>query len=82
MSDLLTSIIRTLVPAIVAWLLAAAARVGLDVPADQLTGVIEAVVLGGYYAVVRAAEQRWPAVGWLLGLPRPPAYDGDREARP
>lgn len=73
-TDLLTSLRRTLVPVVVGYLLAQAARAGLNIPADQLTGVIEALVTGGYYAVVRVAEQRWPALGVLLGASKQPRY--------
>jgi len=73
-ADLLLSLRRTLVPVIVGFLLSQAARVGFDIPADELTGVVEALVTGTYYAVVRIAEQYWPAVGVLLGASRQPRY--------
>lgn len=72
--DLLTSLRRTLVPVAVGFLLAQAARAGLDIPAEELTGVVEALVTGGYYAVVRIVEQYWPAAGVLLGASRQPRY--------
>ena len=72
--NLLLSLRRTLVPVAVGFLLAQAARAGFDIPADQLTGVLEALVTGGYYAVVRVAEQYAPALGILLGAPRQPHY--------
>lgn len=73
-NDLLLSLRRTLVPVIVGFLLAQAARAGFDIPAEQLTGVIEALITGAYYAAVRIAEQYWPAVGVLLGASRQPRY--------
>ena len=73
-NDLLLSLRRTLVPVIVGFLLSQAARVGFDIPADELTGVIEALVTGSYYAVVRIAEQYFPAVGVLIGASRQPRY--------
>jgi len=73
-NDLLLSLRRTLVPVIVGFLLSQAARVGFDIPADELTGVIEALVTGSYYAVVRIAEQYFPAAGVLLGASRQPRY--------
>lgn len=72
--DLLISLRRTLVPVAVGFLLAQAARAGFDIPADQLTGVLEALVTGGYYAVVRVAEQYAPALGVLLGASKQPRY--------
>ena len=72
--DLLISLRRTLVPVVVGFLLSQAARAGFDIPADQLTGVLEALVTGGYYAVVRIAEQYAPGLGVLLGASRQPRY--------
>ena len=76
MSDpnLLVSLRRTLVPVAVGFLLAQAARVGFDIPAEDLTGVLEALVTGSYYAVVRIAEQYAPALGILLGASKQPHY--------
>ena len=76
MSDpnLLVSLRRTLVPVAVGFLLAQAARVGFDIPAEDLTGVLEALVTGSYYAVVRIAEQYAPALGILLGAWKQPKY--------
>jgi hypothetical protein len=73
-TDLLTSLRRTLVPIVVGFLLSQATRAGFAIPADQLTGVIEALVTGGYYAVIRIVEQYWPAAGVLLGASRQPRY--------
>jgi len=74
MSDKIASIIRTIVPAVVAFLVAWAARAGLDIPVEEVTGVIEIVVLGVYYAGVRYLEENHPKAGWLLGLPAKPSY--------
>lgn len=73
-TDVLLSIRRTLVPLFVGWLIAQGARAGFDIPADDLTGVIESLVTGVYYTVVRLAEVRFPALGWLIGAPRQPLY--------
>lgn len=73
-TDVLLSIRRTLVPLVVGWLIAQGARAGFDLPAEDLTGVIESLVTGAYYTVVRLAEVRFPALGWLLGAPRQPLY--------
>ena len=76
MSDpnLLVSLRRTLVPVAVGFLLSQAARIGFDIPAEDLTGVLEVLVTGGYYAVVRIAEQYAPALGILLGASKQPRY--------
>ena len=73
--DLLLSLRRTLVPVAVGFLLAQAARVGLDLPADQLTGVVEALITGVYYSVLRIVELRVPQVGILLGALQQPRYE-------
>jgi hypothetical protein len=73
-SDLLLSLRRTLVPVVVGYLLARTARFGLNLPPEQLTGVVEALVTGGYYALIRVAESYWPAAGVLLGATRQPRY--------
>ena len=73
-NDVLTSLRRTLVPLAVGYLLAQAARAGFDIDEGQLTGVIESLVTGAYYAVVRLLEVKWPQVGVLLGATRQPIY--------
>ncbi|MFC9976375.1 hypothetical protein ACFVH6_36320 [Spirillospora sp. NPDC127200] len=61
------SFIRTLVPLIVGALLGQAARIGLDLPSGAVTEITTVVLSFAYYAIVRAAETRWPAIGrWLL----------------
>lgn len=72
--DLLLSLRRTLVPIVVGFLLAQAARAGFDLPAEDLTGVVESVVTGLYYTTVRIAERYVPALGLLLGARVQPRY--------
>ncbi|MGW7579716.1 hypothetical protein ACWGKU_05020 [Kitasatospora sp. NPDC054768] len=77
------SLLRTGVPALVGWLVAAAARYGLDLDATALAGILVPVASFTYYAVFRAAEHylspRW---GWLLGYAKPPAYPAAKAALP
>lgn len=73
--DLEVSLRRTFVPIVAGFLLAQAARIGLDIPADDLTGVLEALVTGAYYAVLRIVELRYPQVGVLLGALAKPRYE-------
>ena len=74
--NLFVSLIRTGVPALAGWLVALAARHGLGLDAQALSGVLTPLAAFCYYAVFRLAEQyvspRW---GWLLGYARPPQYD-------
>ena len=89
--NLLTSILRTLVPALwgslVAWLLGVAPLLapleahllGLS---DVILPVLTAVIIGAWYAFWRWLEPRLP--DWLtravLGSAKTPSYDGKHEA--
>ncbi|MFD4394373.1 hypothetical protein [Kitasatospora sp. NPDC058478] len=81
--NLYLSLLRTGVPALVGWLVAVAARYGLDLDSGALAGILVPVVSFAYYAVFRLAEHclspRW---GWLLGYAKPPAYPGEKAALP
>jgi hypothetical protein len=78
MNDYILSLIRTWTPiavgAVLSWL--AARGLSLD---EQATYGLTAFLtgLGGavYYALVRALETRWPALGRLLGAKRAPVYE-------
>lgn len=73
--DLLGSLIRTLVPLVVGWLIGLAARRGLDVDSADLTALVTGAVTALYYALARVLERYVsPRFGWLLGLPRQPVY--------
>jgi hypothetical protein len=65
---------RTLVPAIVAVIIARAARYGLALPADALTGILEAIIFGFYYLTVATVERYVPAAGILIGAIGRPSY--------
>lgn len=74
----LLSLWRTIVPSLVGGLLGWLALRGIvieGVTAEQISA--GAVVLGSglYYGVFRALEQRWPALGVLLGSTRTPTYE-------
>jgi hypothetical protein len=67
--DTVQRLIRTYVPAGVAWL------IGVGVlPADlsaEATVTVTALVFGGYYLAAAALEQYvWSGFGWLLGVPK------------
>lgn len=74
MSDAIVSIIRTVVPAIVGTIVAQALKAGIDIDGTAVSSALTPVAIGGYYALVRWAETRWPKAGMLLGVPRPPSY--------
>jgi hypothetical protein len=69
------SVRRTVVPALVGIALAAAARANLDLPAEHVTGLIEAVFITVYYSTVRLVERYVPEAGVFLGAFIQPRYD-------
>ena len=77
MSDIATSIIRTIVPLLIGGVVSWLADKGINAPADvvALSTAIFAFLVGSlYYIVVRALEARWPKLGVLLGKPAKPTY--------
>lgn len=74
MGDQVTSIIRTVVPVIVGTAISWLARRGIDVDGAAVAQAVTVVIIGGYYAVARWAETRWPRAGWMLGIAKPPTY--------
>jgi hypothetical protein len=72
------SLRRTIVPVIVGLVLAQAARANLVLPADHVAGLVEAVFITGYYALVRMIERYVPEAGVLLGAFIQPRYTDDR----
>ena len=77
MSNLVTAIIRTIIPVIVGYL--ATWLIGLGVNLDQavwdgFSNQLVLILSGVYYAAVASLEAKWPWFGWLLGLARRPAY--------
>jgi hypothetical protein len=72
------SLRRTIVPVIVGLVLAQAARANLTLPAEHVQGVVEAVFIMAYYALVRAVERYVPEAGVLLGAFIQPRYTEDR----
>lgn len=75
MSDYVVSIIRTIVPALAGILIAQAARVGINIDSEPLVAVLTSILIGVYYASVRAIASRDERAEWLLGYPKPPVYE-------
>ncbi len=73
-----TSHIRTIVPAVMAWLLTRAGEqwggAWLEVDGEAVTTLAVLGVFAVYYAAARELEKRWPSFGWLLGSPKQPTY--------
>lgn len=82
LGDGVISVIRTVVPvlvgAVLTWL---ASRLGIVLgeqsSAELVSGLVAVATTAGYYALARWAESRWPAAGWLLGVPAAPTYERD-----
>ncbi len=75
LKDYELSVRRTVVPAVVGIVLAGAARANLDLPAEHVTGLVEAVFITGYYSLVRMVERYVPEAGVFLGAFIQPRYD-------
>jgi hypothetical protein len=78
LKDYELSLRRTLVPVIVGLVLAQAARANMTLPAEHVQGVVEAVFIMAYYALVRAVERYIPEAGVLLGAFIQPRYTADK----
>lgn len=74
MSDTIVRLIRTVVPLAVGW--AITALLGPDVDTTAAAGAATAFVIALYYAGAAALEARWPAAGWLLGVPKANTVEG------
>lgn len=74
LSDYGRSIIRTVVPLIVGTVVAWLASRGINIDQATLLPLVDTLVAGAYYAVIRAAEKKWPSMGWMLGAPGAPSY--------
>ena len=83
MSTFASSIVRTIVPIVVGWLLSLAVVSQLGISEDQVTQAVTAVVTAVYYVAARAVEVYVaPRVGALLiglGVAGPVSY-GRHEA--
>ena len=74
LSDTIVSLIRTYVPVLVGTILAFLANKGFEIEVNQ--NAVVAVVIALYYALARALEKWKPIFGFLLGVPKEPAYEG------
>jgi hypothetical protein len=74
LSNYVTSLVRTVVPAVVGTLLAVLAKRGINVDEAEINAWLIPLVISGYYAAARFVEIKIPKVGWLLGVPKAPGY--------
>lgn len=79
MSDIKTSIIRTVVPYVVGAVVAFFASRGIDIDPDTKAaiGTLLTTLVGGlYYVAIRLLEKKLPKAGLLLGSAKTPEYKG------
>lgn len=74
MSDLLRSIIRTGVPALIGAVVAWFADRGINIDNGTVTLAVAWLSFVAYYGVARLVEAIEPKAGWLLGAPGAPVY--------
>jgi len=74
LSDYGRSIIRTVVPLVVGSIVGWFATRGVEIDASTIIPLVDAAIAGLYYAAIRAAEQRWPNAGLMLGARGAPSY--------
>ena len=76
---MLPSIIRTVVPWVMGWLITALALIDVTITDDQqasLRSLLQLVITALYYGVARLLEQHFPWASWLLGSTKQPTYVG------
>jgi hypothetical protein len=86
MTNFFISLIRTWVPigigAVLSWL---AVNYGVVVDEDikaQLAVGLTGVLIALYYGIVHLLEQKFPQIGWFLGLATRPQYHRAKDANP
>lgn len=79
--SLFPSIMRTVVPLVVGWVITALTSLGVDFGSEKTTAAVMAVIAGAYYTLFRVLERVAPTggaaekfFGFLLGFIRPPVY--------
>lgn len=89
MTSLFPSVMRTLVPLLVGWVLTVTGALGVHADSTAVAGGVTTLVTGVYYLVFRLLEQAATRLSWepvrmlagmLLGWARPPQYDGESAA--
>ncbi|QJD53978.1 membrane protein [Streptomyces phage Galactica] len=75
------SVMRTVVPLVVGWVVTALTSLGVDFGSERTTAVVTVVISAAYYTVFRLLENAAPTggkaekfFGLLLGFVRPPVY--------
>lgn len=71
-TDVLDSLKRTLIPIVVG--VVGASMLGPYIDESALRDLLAGLIAGGYYALLRFVELRYPQAGVLLGAARQPHY--------
>lgn len=74
LSNYVISVIRTVVPLAVGWVVARLVMAGVDVSSESLEMALVSVLSGAWYALARALELKFPWAGVLLGYKTAPTY--------
>jgi hypothetical protein len=81
LKSVLPSLLRTVVPVVVAYLLGTPVVRALGLSDEHVTALVTAALTLAYWAVVRALETYVaPQLGWLLGWGAAPVYVPPAEA--
>jgi len=75
-TDVGVSVIRTVTPYLTALIVVELAKRGVTMDSGEVSQAIVPLLGSIWYAVVRSLEVKWPRVGWLLGTPKTPTYEG------
>jgi hypothetical protein len=73
-ADMKDSVVRTVTPYVVGFIMVKAAERGLDWDAEQVTGAVTVAAGSVYYVFARLLEDLNPKMGVLLGVAKKPAY--------
>lgn len=75
------SVMRTVVPLVVGWVITALTSLGVDFGSERTTAVVTVIISAAYYTLFRLLENAAPTggklekfFGLLLGFVRPPIY--------
>jgi hypothetical protein len=77
MNDLLISFIRTAVPTIVGAVAGFLTAKGITLDPSALAGLtafLSGLFTAVYYLIARFLESKYPKLGFLLGVAKPPTY--------
>jgi hypothetical protein len=71
----LISVKRTVAQVAAAWVVAQAARLGIELPGSAVSDLLFAGLFALYYVIYRAVEQRFPDALALFGSALQPMYE-------